>query len=190
MAGPILQGGAALSRRAGLLDSNGRAGNLGAMTDDEQLMRQALAEAEAALAEGEVPIGAVAVRGGRAIARGHNRRNGLQDITAHAEMMCLRDLSRQEGLSFDLSEVTIYSTLEPCAMCAGAMIHYRVGRCVYGERDLQMGAAGSVFDILDKSAVQVTGGVLREECRRPLLTFFEKQLGRPSTSWEDIRIPD
>ena len=152
-------------------------------------MRRALAEAEAALAEGEVPIGAVAVRGGEVIARGHNRRSALRDLTAHAEMMCLRDLSGSEGLGFDLSAVTIYSTLEPCAMCAGAMIHYRVGRAVYGERDLHLGAAGSVFNILNGSAVQVTGGVLRAECRRPLLAFFEKQLGRPGTSWEDIRIP-
>jgi tRNA(adenine34) deaminase len=156
---------------------------------DDEFMGQALAEARAALAEGEVPIGAVAVRDGRVIARGHNRRVALRDITAHAEMVCLRDLSARLGLEFDLSDVTLYSTLEPCAMCSGAMIHHRVGRCVWGERDLLLGAAGSAMDILVPGGVDSRGGVLREECRAPLLEFFERQLGRPSTEWEDIRLP-
>jgi tRNA(adenine34) deaminase len=159
------------------------------MTRDERFMRQALAEARKALREGEVPIGAVAVRRGRVVARGHNRRNALRDLTAHAEMVCLRDLSRREGLAMRLADVTVYSTLEPCAMCSGAMIHHRVGRCVYGERDLLLGAAGSALHILDRSSVHLKVGVLRAECRAPLLEFFEKQLGRPSTAWEDIRLP-
>ena len=153
-------------------------------------MLAALAEARAALAEGEAPIGAVAVRGGAVVGRGHNRRIALRDPTAHAEMMCLRDLGARDGLRCDLSAVTIYSTLEPCAMCSGAMIHYRVRGCVYGERDVLLGAAGSAFDILARSRVMVTGGVLRAECRALLLKFFAKQLGRPSTAWEDIRLPE
>ncbi len=160
------------------------------MIDDERFMRGAVAEAQKALAEGEVPVGAVAVRGGEIIARGHNRRISLSDLTAHAEMTCLRDLSSRLGLEFDLSDVTIYSTLEPCAMCSGAMIHYRVGRCVYGERDLLLGAAGSRFDILGESDVKVESGVLRAECRAPLLEFFERQSGHPSCQWEDIRLPE
>ena len=159
------------------------------MTPDEGFMREAVAEARRGLAEGEVPIGAVAVRAGRVVARGHNRRNALRDITAHAEMICLRDLSARLGLDFDLSDLAVYSTLEPCAMCSGAMIHYRVGRCVWGERDLLLGAAGSALHVLDTSRVRSEGGVLCAECRAPLLEFFERQLGRPSTEWEDIRLP-
>jgi len=160
------------------------------MTRDEEFMLEALAEARLALAEGEVPIGAVAVREGKVVARGHNRRIALSDPTAHAEMMCLRDLGRREGMSVDLSGLTVYSTLEPCAMCSGAMIHYRVARCVYGERDVLLGAAGSAMDILGRSKVKVADGVLRAECRELLLQFFEKQLGRPATRWEDIQLPD
>ena len=161
-------------------------------TRDGKFMRLALAEARKALGEGEVPIGAVAVRRGRVVARGHNRRNALGDLTAHAEMMCLRDLSRREGLAKRLSDVTIYSTLEPCAMCSGAMIHHRVARCVWGESDTLLGAAGGALDILNRktSRVRGKGGVLRQECRALLLEFFERQLGRPATAWEDIRLPN
>jgi tRNA(adenine34) deaminase len=160
------------------------------MGADELFMREAVAEARRGLAEGEVPIGAVAVRDGRVVARGHNRRNALSDPTAHAEMICLRDLGSRAGLDFDLSAVTVYSTLEPCAMCSGAMIHYRVGRCVWGERDLLLGAAGSAMRILEEHGVESLGGVLRAECRAPLLEFFERELGRSSCQWEDIRLPE
>ncbi|MHC4916489.1 MAG: nucleoside deaminase [Planctomycetota bacterium] len=160
------------------------------MDADRDFMLEAVAEARRGLAEGEVPIGAVAVRGGAVVARGRNRRIALGDITAHAEMVCLRDLSSRAGLEFDLADVTVYSTLEPCAMCAGAMVHYRVGRCVWGERDLLLGAAGSTLDVLGSGGVQSTGGVLRAECRAPLLEFFEEQIGRPSFQWEDIRLPE
>lgn len=158
-------------------------------TNDEKFMRLAVAEARKALREGEVPIGAVAVRRGRVVARGHNRRMALSDLTAHAEMMCLRDLSKRLGLDMQLRDVTIYSTLEPCAMCSGAMIHYRVGRCVWGERDMLLGAAGSAMNVLTRKRVPQKSGVLRRECRALLLGFFEKQLGRPSVHWEDIRLP-
>ncbi|MFH1024960.1 MAG: nucleoside deaminase [Planctomycetota bacterium] len=158
-------------------------------TRDERFMRAALEEARKAFAKGEAPIGAVAVRGNRIVGRGHNRRNALRDVTAHAEMMCLRDLSRRRGLDFTLSDVTIYSTLEPCAMCSGAMIHYRVRRCVYGERDVLLGAAGSAMAILNRSRVAVRGGILRAECRVILLDFFRRELGRRSVRWKDIALP-
>ena len=157
---------------------------------DRRFMLAAIAEAQKAREQGEVPIGAVAVREGQVIARGHNRRIALSDVTAHAEMMCLRDLSSSLGLEFDLADVTVYSTLEPCAMCAGAMIHHRVGRCLWGEQDLLLGADGSAMNILSAHGVSSRGGLLRSECRRLLLDFFEEQLGRKSCSWEDIRLPE
>ena len=110
------------------------------MGADRDFMLEAVSEARAGLAEGEVPIGAVAVRDGRVIARGHNRRIALSDITAHAEMVCLRDLSGRSGLEFDLSGVTVYSTLEPCAMCAAAMAFARVERLVFAADDPKGGA--------------------------------------------------
>jgi tRNA(adenine34) deaminase len=155
--------------------------------DDIRFMREALGEAENALAEGEVPIGAVAVSDGVIVARGHNRRRALEDITAHAEMVCLRNLSpKLDGLN--LTNITIYSTLEPCAMCAGAMIHYGCARVVYGAKDLKLGASGSAFNFLSEAKIPVTGGVLDEECREILSTFFENELGYPSRKWEDIEI--
>jgi tRNA(adenine34) deaminase len=158
-------------------------------------MAEAIAEAKKGQADGEVPIGAVAVRDGQIIARGHNRRIAQSDITAHAEIQCLRDLSRRaldEGgnLKFDLSDVTIYSTLEPCAMCLGAMIHYRIERIVFGERDILLGACGSHFDFARAAGIEVCGGVLRRESRQPLLDYFAEQLGRPSFLWRDIKLPE
>ena len=152
---------------------------------DAAYMKAALREAEKALKEGEVPIGAVAVSRGTIIARGHNRRRALDDITAHAEMMCLRELSPNSN-GLDLSEVTVYSTLEPCAMCAGAMIHYGANRVVFGATDKKLGAAGGHDKYLAESNVEVKGGVLKDECRQILLDFFEKELGVKSNSWEDI----
>jgi tRNA(adenine34) deaminase len=163
------------------------------MTDDERYMSEAVAQALKGAADGEVPIGSVAVKGGIVIARGHNRRMAQSDITAHAEMSCLRDLSanyqKENGeLSFDLSDITIYSTLEPCAMCLGAMIHYKIGRIVFGEYDLLLGACGSHFHFHNEAGMDVCGGVLRHETRKPLLDFFERQLGHPSTRWKDIEL--
>ncbi len=156
--------------------------------DDERFMAEAVAEALKGLSEGEVPIGAVAVRDGRVIARGHNRRNALSDITAHAEMVCLRDLSSR-GMAFDLSDVTIYSTLEPCAMCTGAMIHYKIGRVVFGEIDIIAGACGTKYRFHEKAGLEAKGGVCRKESRQPLLDFFERELGHKSLRWEDIELP-
>jgi tRNA(adenine34) deaminase len=158
------------------------------MTIDEKFMAEAVAEARQGFEEGEVPIGAVAVQHDRIIARGHNRRNALSDITAHAEMVCLRNLSDQ-GLGFDLSDVTIYSTLEPCAMCTGAMIHYKIGRVVFGEIDIIAGACGTKYSFHTQAGLSVFGGVLRKESRQPLLDFFKKELGYLSNCWMDIELP-
>ena len=154
---------------------------------DELFMREAIRQAEEARSEGEVPIGAVAVRDSRIVSRGHNQRRSLQDITAHAEMMAIRDLSPKLR-SLDLDGVTIYSTLEPCAMCAGAMLHYGVDRVVYGAKDLKLGAVDSAFHVLNGTGIEVRSGVCRSECEAILLKFFEKELGKPSKSWEDITL--
>jgi len=152
-------------------------------------MREAIAEAEAAAAEGEVPIGAVAVLDGRVVSRGHNRRRARSDITAHAEMMCLRGVWELAEGDFDLSRLSIYSTLEPCAMCTGAIVHYRIGRVVYGEADVMLGACGGAMDNARNAGVTVIGGVLRQECRTLLLDFFERENGQPSARWADIELP-
>ncbi len=150
-------------------------------------MKEALVEAELAFSEGEVPIGAVALKNGEIVARGYNRRRALNDITAHAEMMCLRDLSPKLN-RLNLNDITIFSTLEPCAMCAGAMIHYGMKRVVYGARDLKLGADGSSFNFLSESGIEIISGILDEECRQILYKFFESELGRPSKIWEDIEL--
>lgn len=160
---------------------------------DEQFMLAAVAEAMAGAKAGEVPIGAVAVRDNVIVARGHNRRNELSDLTAHAEMICIRNLSQLDYIKtngFDLSEITIYSTLEPCAMCLGAMIHYKVARVVFGEYDLLAGACGSRYDIGRLAKILVEAGVARMQCREPLLEYFERQLGHQSTQWGDIALPN
>ncbi len=142
---------------------------------DARWMRRALQLAGEAAAAGEVPVGAVLVRDGDILAEGRNGPIGLNDPTAHAEMMALREAGRRLG-NYRLVGTTLYVTLEPCAMCAGAMIHARVERLVYGAADPKTGAAGSVFDLTDVSAlnhrIDVTGGVLEDECGRLLREFF------------------
>ena len=158
------------------------------MNDDSKFMAEAVIEAQRGFDEGEVPIGAVAIRDGKIVARGHNRRNALKDITAHAEIMCLRELSK--GINnLDLSDVIIYSTLEPCAMCLGAMIHYNVTNILFGEYDLLGGACGSKYEFNKPANVMVEGGVLRKECREILLRYFESELGEKSNRWKDIDLP-
>jgi tRNA(adenine34) deaminase len=154
---------------------------------DVFFMREAIKEALQAKHDGEVPIGAVAVKGGEIIARGHNCRRRLHDLTAHAEMMALRDFSVR-ARTFDLSGITIYSTLEPCAMCAGAMLHYGIHRVVWGAKDLKLGAVESRFHVLDGTDLKSRGGVLADECRNLLLEFFQQELGHPSNTWEDVAV--
>ncbi len=143
--------------------------------DDERWMRQALDEAHAALVHDDVPIGAVVVQGGRVIGRGHNERERLGDPTAHAEVTALRAASAALG-SWRVLDATLYVTLEPCAMCAGAIVLARVPRVVFGTTDPKAGAAGSVLDVLGDPRLnhrpQVTGGVLADDCAGLLREFF------------------
>jgi tRNA(adenine34) deaminase len=138
-------------------------------------MRNALRLAERAGAAGEVPVGAVLVRDQRIVAEGYNRPIATQDPTAHAEMTVLREAARELG-NYRLNDVTLYVTLEPCAMCAGAMVHARIARLVYGAADPKAGACGSVMDVLGVATlnhrVASTGGVLAEECGKLLRNFF------------------
>ena len=142
---------------------------------DEKFMREALAEARAAAAVGEVPIGAVVVRAGEIVARAHNRRELDQDPSAHAEFAALCAAAQALG-RWRLSDCTVYVTLEPCCMCAGLMVNARVGRCVYGAADAKAGALGSLYDLNADSRLNhrfnVTAGVLADECRTVLSSYF------------------
>lgn len=142
---------------------------------DEKFMREALAEARAAVAVGEVPIGAVVVRAGEIVARAHNRRELDQDPSAHAEFAALCAAARSLG-RWRLSDCTVYVTLEPCCMCAGLMVNARVGRCVYGASDAKAGALGSLYDLNADSRLNhrfnVAAGVLEDECREVLSGYF------------------
>jgi tRNA(adenine34) deaminase len=142
---------------------------------DEYFMRLALREAEAALDRGDVPIGAVVVRAGEVIGAGHNERELRQDPTAHAEILALREASRSLG-SWRVLDAVLYVTLEPCAMCAGAVVLARVPRVVYGTTDPKAGAAGSVLDVLAQPRLNhrpaVAGGLLAAECAALLTGFF------------------
>lgn len=142
---------------------------------DEKFMREALAEARAAAAVGEVPIGAVVVRAGEIVARAHNRRELDQDPSAHAEFAALCAAAQSLG-RWRLFDCTVYVTLEPCCMCAGLMVNARVGRCVYGAADAKAGALGSLYDLNADSRLNhrfnVTAGVLADECRAVLSGYF------------------
>jgi tRNA(adenine34) deaminase len=142
---------------------------------DERWMRDAIAEAQLAVAHDDIPIGAVVVHGGAVIARGHNERERREDPTAHAEMLALREAAAALG-SWRVLEATLYVTLEPCAMCAGAIVLARVPRVVYGATDPKAGAAGSVLDVLAEPRLNhrpaVVSGVLGDECGELLRTFF------------------
>lgn len=144
-------------------------------------MRHALKLAQRAAREGEVPVGAVLVRGNRIIGEGWNRPIAGSDPTAHAEILALRDAARSVG-NYRLVNSTLYVTLEPCPMCAGAMVHARVGRLVYGAADPRSGAAGSVFDLVRSEQLnhqmEVTSGALGAECGELLRTFFRVRRGK------------
>ncbi len=146
------------------------------MSSDEFFMRLALEEAANALPYGDIPIGAVAVFNGEVIGRGHNRREADHDPTAHAEMIALREAAQRVG-SWRLDGVTLYCTLEPCCMCAGAMVLARLPRLVYATIDLKAGCAGSIVDILRhprlNHAVDVDVGLLADEAATLLSNFFK-----------------
>jgi tRNA(adenine34) deaminase len=143
--------------------------------DDERFMRQALSQARDALAAHEVPVGCVITFQGRIIARAHNQRETLRDPTAHAEMIALTQAAAALE-RWRLTGTTVYATVEPCCMCAGALVNARVDRVVYGIPDPKSGACGSVLSIADNPALnhrlQVTPDVLRDECLAVLQEFF------------------
>jgi tRNA(adenine34) deaminase len=149
-----------------------------ATADDLEWMRLALAETDLARATGDVPVGAVIVREGRALARTANRTVADQDPTAHAEILALRAAAATLG-SWRLEGCTLYVTLEPCAMCAGAIVLARVERVVFGAWDAKAGMAGSVGDLLRHPRLnhrpQVLGGVLAEQCGDVLTAFFQSR---------------
>jgi tRNA(adenine34) deaminase len=142
---------------------------------DVDWMRRALALAERAQSEGEVPVGALVVRGGTVLGEGWNRPIGSHDPTAHAEILALRAAAASVG-DYRLGGTTLYVTLEPCPMCAAAMAHARIARLVFGAWDPRQGAAGSAFDLVNAEAmnhrVDAFGGVLSVECGTLLRRFF------------------
>ena len=152
----------------------------GLMLTDEDYMRMALDEARKALGRNEVPVGAVLVRNGEMLSEGWNQSIGVCDPTAHAEMLALRAAAAASG-NYRLAACTLYATLEPCSMCAGAMIHARVARLVFGAADPRAGAAGSVFNLLQTDVlnhrIQISSGVLAEECGSLLREFFRVRRG-------------
>jgi tRNA(adenine34) deaminase len=145
--------------------------------DDERFMREALREARRAADKGEVPVGAVIVHDGRIIGRGHNLRERLGDPTAHAEMLAIREAALEQG-GWRLNGCTLYVTMEPCPMCAGAAILARLQRLVYGAPDPKAGAAGSCLDLLSLTCfnhqVAVLGGVCAEACAGIVQRFFRR----------------
>ncbi|QPQ23360.1 tRNA adenosine(34) deaminase TadA [Lonsdalea populi] len=153
----------------------GKRGTMNSVNGDEFWMQHALVLAQRAWDEGEVPVGAVLVLDNQVIGEGWNRSIGQHDPTAHAEIMALR----QGGMvvqNYRLLNSTLYITLEPCVMCAGAMVHSRIGRAVYGAADAKTGAAGSLVDILRHPGmnhqIEITSGVLAEACSTQLSDFF------------------
>ncbi len=147
----------------------------------EHFMQQALIEAQKAYDMGEVPIGAVIVKDGKIIARGHNLRETEKDPTLHAEMVAIREAAQHLG-GWRLTGCELYVTIEPCPMCAGAIIQARIQRVVFGAMDPKAGCAGSLYNLLQDSRfnhrVEVVGGVMEEECRRIMQDFFRERRER------------
>ena len=140
----------------------------------EPYMRLALEEAKLAFDEGEVPVGAVLVRSGELISRAHNRVEQEHDATQHAEIICLREAMKQLGGR--LNDCTLYVTLEPCAMCAGACVNAKLERLVYGAFDDAAGCCGSKMDLTDKCflhSVETWGGILEDDCKEIMTRFFQ-----------------
>ena len=144
----------------------------------EHFMAMALVEAEVALAEDEVPVGAVIVHDGRLLAAAHNQREQLRDPTAHAEMIAITQASEALG-SWRLDECTLYVTLEPCPMCAGAIVQARIQRVVYGAADPKAGAVTSLFSLLDDARLnhqcEFVAGILSDRCGEMLSKFFQQK---------------
>jgi tRNA(adenine34) deaminase len=145
---------------------------------DENFMREALRQAQKANEAGEVPVGAVIVRAGKIIGRAHNQVELLKDATAHAEMLALTQAEAAVG-DWRLTECDLYVTKEPCAMCAGALVHTRIRRVIFGCTDPVAGAAGSVMNLLQMPVLNhrcdIASGVLQEECATILQDFFRKR---------------
>lgn len=145
---------------------------------DRQFMQQALDQAKLAAHAGEVPVGAVLVHDGKVISTGFNQPIGHHDPSAHAEMMAIR-AAAQDLANYRLPGTTLYVTLEPCVMCAGAMLHARVERVVFGAHDPKTGAAGSVLNVFSEKQInhqtKVEGGVMAEECGQLLRDFFKER---------------
>ena len=145
---------------------------------DERFMYEALKEAEKALAADEVPVGCVIVHEGIILGRGYNRTESLQDPTAHAEILAITSASENLG-SWRLSGCTVYCTIEPCAMCAGALMLARVERLVFGAPDPKFGACGSIFNIVQSKKlnhrIALSTGILKNECVRLMQEFFKKK---------------
>ena len=144
------------------------------MTEQENYMAQALALAREAAAAGEVPVGCVIVRGGEIVGRGRNRREEKQSTASHAEMEAIA-MANETGGSWRLDDCTLYVTLEPCPMCAGAILNARIPRVYYGARDRAMGACGGVLNLyMEPFALTpaLVGGILADECRAVLENFF------------------
>jgi len=148
---------------------------------DCQWMREAMEEARKAEAIKEVPIGAVIVKDGVVVGRGHNLRETLHDPTAHAELIAIKEASERLG-AWRLSGCTLYVTLEPCPMCAGAIVQARLQKVVFGAPDPKAGCAGTLLNLLQEPRfnheAEVVGGVLQEECGGMLTQFFRKLRGR------------
>ena len=160
------------------------------LNSDENWMRYALQLAQQAALQGEVPVGAVLVQDDNILGEGWNQPISLNDPSAHAEMLAMR-AAGQTAANYRLPNTTLYVTLEPCCMCAGAMIHARIARVVFGAYDPKTGAAGSLFSVLNDPRhnhhVQISGGVLAEECAELLRTFFRERRLRAKQPPEQTR---
>jgi tRNA(adenine34) deaminase len=148
------------------------------MSTDDDFMKLALEEAQAAYRRGEVPVGAVLVREGVVLSRAHNSPIALNDPSAHAEMLVLRKAAERIG-NYRLAGAELYVTIEPCVMCAGAILHARLDRLVFGARDPKFGAVVSLYHILEDNRlnhqVKITEGVLRQECGEIISRFFREK---------------
>ena len=160
--------------------------------DDERWMRHALALAQRAADSGEVPVGAVMVADGQILAEGYNRPITMHDPSAHAEMIALREAGLRRG-NYRLPGTTLYVTLEPCMMCAGAIVHARISRLVFGAWDSKAGAVSSVYDVIARPrlnhALEWTGAVLEREAAEQLRAFFRSRRGAAARAEAGVDAP-